>query len=112
MMLLNETLVRLRAEGLTVAEWGLGGSLRGVGLLDKLKPGLHAFVADDSSGEAEAVLCVGWDAPATEADVYAFFNEATDADVLERGGDETLVFSGTLDRVVKVAAAFVKAARA
>lgn len=86
----------------------MGGNLLATGVtLALLPPGIHVYVADDPAGEAESVVTLGWDSPATEERARAILSDACQGDVIEDAGDDTIAFSGALWRVIRAAARIV-----
>jgi hypothetical protein len=94
--------------GIPATNWRMGGNVHAAGIDPRvLPPGIHMFVAEDASGQAEAAVVVGWDAPATREQAHAILDAASHGDVIEEGGDDTLVMTGALWRVARVAASAV-----
>lgn len=102
----REALARLRGAGVDAHLWRMGGNLEAAGV-NLAVEGLHAYVTNPWDDSAEAVLVVGWDAPATEGQARALLTLATHGETPEDGGDDAVVFAGTLTKVLAAAVRLV-----
>lgn len=101
----------LREKGVDSTVGNLGGNRLCAQLPAKILPaGIHAYIVESASDLGIAVLIVGWDAPATNAQAKALCLVATDGDAAgAAAGDDTIcVTAGKVEECVAAALRIVE----